>query len=309
MSDLQQQPRLKRARGEKSELKTTSDGSWSGSGQYAQLSSTTQEASKLNGTLRIEHECYHEPPPFNSRKRPYDGPGNDFPPPPDAIQDIGIIELLEQDSRPTFIFDIEAPEQEVNGRMTFVPAYCNKSLRFFDSIRNVVCAETFYAPVSEYTPSQVTSAAAEQEFREWAMTMPNFNSSKDGYLPRHQFLGMYWSSVTLRKKWRVVSASQVPSQLKKSHGTPRLIRSRSNSRSSVGSSTVRPSPISDAAPEDAIVDDEESELSKQLADSESKFKVLTELNPVGMYYLSPDGNILYCNDMCRYLLGEATSMN
>ncbi|KAG4420373.1 hypothetical protein IFR04_006485 [Cadophora malorum] len=294
MSDQQQQPRLKRARGEKSESMTTSDGSWSGS----------------------EHECYHEPPPFNSRKRPYDGPGNDFPPPPDAIQDIGIIELLEQDSRPTFIFDIEAPEQEVNGRMAFVPAYCNKSLRFFDSIRNVVCAETFYPPVSEYNPSQVTSAAAEREFREWAMTMPNFDSSKDGYLPRHQFLGMYWSSVTLRKKWRVVSASQVPSQLKKSHGTPRLIRSRSNSRSSVGSSTVRPSPISDAAPEDAIVDDEESELSKQLADSELKFKVLTELNPVGMYYLSPDGNILYCNDMWyeitghpRGLEGEMSFMN
>lgn len=43
---------------------------------------------------------------------------------------------------------------------------------------------------------------------------------------------------------------------------------------------------------------EESDLSKQLADSESKFKVLTELNPVGMYYLSPEGNILYANDMC-----------
>lgn len=44
---------------------------------------------------------------------------------------------------------------------------------------------------------------------------------------------------------------------------------------------------------------EESELLRQLADSESKFRVLTELNPIGMYYLSPDGNILYCNDMCK----------
>jgi hypothetical protein len=44
---------------------------------------------------------------------------------------------------------------------------------------------------------------------------------------------------------------------------------------------------------------EETELEMKLADSEAKFKVLTELNPVGMYYLSPDGGILYCNDMCE----------
>ncbi|KAH9215859.1 hypothetical protein DL95DRAFT_336059 [Leptodontidium sp. 2 PMI_412] len=63
-------------------------------------------------------------------------------------------------------------------------------------------------------------------------------------------------------------------------------------------------------------EEEESDLSKQLADSESKFKVLTELNPVGMYYLSPDGNILYCNDMWyeitghpRGLEGEMSFMN
>ncbi|KAK0124012.1 hypothetical protein ONS95_008999 [Cadophora gregata] len=315
------QPRVKRARDEDSQRMTTLDGSWSGSdGQYNPILLTdikSFKAAKLNGTLHTEHESRHVSP-FNSRKRPYHGSGDEFPPPPEAIEEIGIIELLEQDSRPTFIFDIDAPEQEVNGRMTFVPVYCNKSLRFFDSLRNVVCAETFYPNISESTPSQVTSAASEREFREWAMTMPNFDSSVDGYLPRHQFLGMYWSIVTLQKKWRVVSASQVPSQLKKSHGTPRLIRTRtrSDSRSSVESSTVRQSPVSEATPEDTIMDEEESNLSKQLADSESKFKVLTELSPVGMYYLSPDGNILYCNDTWyeitdhpRGLEGEMSFMN
>ncbi|KAL2062733.1 hypothetical protein VTL71DRAFT_5805 [Oculimacula yallundae] len=269
------QSRLKRARGENSESITT-----------------------LNGSISD-----------------YSSDGKEFPPPPDALQEIGIIEYLEQDSRPTFIIDIEAPQVEVNGRMTFIPVYCNKSLRFFDSIRNVVCAETFYPPSSEHTPSQVTSAAAEGIFKDWVMMMPKFDNSKDGYLPRHQFLGMYWSSATLRQKWRVVSASQVPSQLKSSHGTPRTVRSRSDSRSSGSSSAVRPSPVSEGA-QDEIMEGEESELSKQLAVSESKFKVLTELNPVGMYYLSPDGNILYCNDMWyeitghpRGLEGEMSFMN
>ncbi len=50
--------------------------------------------------------------------------------------------------------------------------------------------------------------------------------------------------------------------------------------------------------ESALASDE-TDVSRKLADSESKFKTLTELNPVGMYYLNPAGDILYCNDMCE----------
>jgi len=100
--------------------------------------------------------------------------------------------------------------------------------------------------------------------------------------------GMFWTSVTLQCRWRIISASQVPNQRRQSHGTPRSNSSRSTSRSTETSDRIDV--------ENAL---EESRLSEQLADSESKFRVLTELNPVGMYYLSPDGNILYANDMCK----------
>lgn len=46
------------------------------------------------------------------------------------------------------------------------------------------------------------------------------------------------------------------------------------------------------------------DLSKQLADSELKFKVLTELNPVGIYYLSPEGDVKYANDMWYEITGH-----
>jgi PAS domain-containing protein len=95
----------------------------------------------------------------------------------------------------------------------------------------------------------------------------------------------------LKCRWRIISASQVPNQRRQSHGTPRSNSSRSTSRSTE---------ISDRVDSENIL--EESRLSEQLADSESKFRVLTELNPVGMYYLSPDGNILYANDMCELSL-------
>jgi PAS domain S-box-containing protein len=52
------------------------------------------------------------------------------------------------------------------------------------------------------------------------------------------------------------------------------------------------------------VDPEKMDLEEQLADSMSKFRVLTELNPVGMYYLTPGGNIEYANDMWYEITGH-----
>jgi hypothetical protein len=48
---------------------------------------------------------------------------------PQAFEEICVSELLDLDSRPTFVVDLHAMEKEVEGRMNVV--YCNKALRFF----------------------------------------------------------------------------------------------------------------------------------------------------------------------------------
>jgi hypothetical protein len=48
---------------------------------------------------------------------------------PQAFEEICVSELLDVDSRPTFVVDLQAREKEVEGRMNVV--YCNKALRFF----------------------------------------------------------------------------------------------------------------------------------------------------------------------------------
>ncbi|TVY81135.1 Hybrid signal transduction histidine kinase K, partial [Lachnellula suecica] len=236
---------------------------------------------------------------------------------PLALQEIGIRELLEQDSRPTFVLDLQFETNANPNIIHWNVAYCNKALRFFDELRTVILAETYFpaplSPTSSSTTSQDSTCGADRDFREWATSNSDFQGSRDGYLPRHTFRGMFWTSATLRCRWRAISASQVPNQRQQSHGTPRSSSSRSTSRSKGNTSE-------DSAGESGLA---ESNLSKQLADSESKFRVLTELNPVGMYYLSPeglftnsDGNILYANDMWyeitghpRGLEGEMSFMN
>ena len=197
---------------------------------------------------------------------------------------------MEHDSRPTFVLDLHSLGQAVNGRMPVV--FVNRSLRFFDELRNVIEAETFYPPTYLPTKQQEAAAAADADFKAWSTSVPNFDGSTDGYLPRHAFRGMYWTSSTLRGRWRVVSGSQVPKQRMPSHGTAAR-SSRSTSRSIETSTASTELTDSDLLPEELT-------LNQKLADSESKFRVLTELNPVGMYYLNPKGDILYCNDMCEY---------
>jgi PAS domain-containing protein len=214
---------------------------------------------------------------------------------PKPLHEVGIIELLEQDSRPTFIVDLRSPDTEAKGRMNVV--FCNKSLRFFDDLRSVVCAETFFparspsSNASTESNSELTGAAAELNFKIWATS--HVDDSNDGYLPRHTFRNMFWTCSTLRSRWRVVSASQVPNQKQQSHGTPRSSRSTPgstrSSKASFGDKSESGNPLTNAA-----------KLSKQLADSEAKFRVLTELNPVGMYYLNPEGHMKYANDMCKF---------
>ncbi len=43
-----------------------------------------------------------------------------FQPAPQSLGQIGVVELLEQDSRPTFVLDLHTPQREVNGRMNIV---------------------------------------------------------------------------------------------------------------------------------------------------------------------------------------------
>ena len=208
------------------------------------------------------------------------------------LDDICITELLELDSRPTFIIDFKhADPSNADGGMDVV--FYNKAFKFFDDLRKNINAETYYPTPNSNTVAASSLTESElliAEFKEWATE----DSSTDGYLPRHTFRGMLWSSTMLRDRWRVISASQVPHQRRHNHGSPRssLPNSRSSSHTRISTDGV-----------------DESDLKNQLADSMSKFRVLTELNPVGMYYLSPDGDILYCNDMCKLkFLGLPSSL-
>lgn len=122
-------------------------------------------------------------------------------PAPHALYDIGIIELLEQDGRPTFILDLEEVAEWDNIHLK--PVFCNASLRS-TNLQDIVTGKAVAnSHLSLYGPDRYS------EFRGWASSRPKHDNLIDGYLPDLSYNGLLWNCATLRKRWRVISGSGV----------------------------------------------------------------------------------------------------
>lgn len=191
-----------------------------------------------------------------------------------SLDGIGVIEMLEQDSRPTFIIDLQPLALIASCGMNIV--FCNKSLQAIDYLRELLLAD----PVSSCASSPSSIVAEDEtardidEFREWATTTGSL-LSKEGYNSSHTFRELLWTSVTLRDRWRLISTSYIASQ-------------------AAGSTSNSHSPLE-------TLDPDNTELRERSEASLLELKALAERVPVGMCYLSPDGDIIYANEPCESL--------
>ncbi|KAL9118981.1 MAG: hypothetical protein Q9187_004467 [Circinaria calcarea] len=120
---------------------------------------------------------------------------------PHALCDIGMIELLEQDGRPTFVLDLEKVADRDNIHLQ--PVFCNASLRSANLQDIVTGKAVANSHLSPYEPNKYS------DFKGWASSRPRHNSLIDGYFPDLSYNGLLWNCATIRKKWRIVSGSRV----------------------------------------------------------------------------------------------------
>lgn len=98
----------------------------------------------------------------------------------DRLEDIGILSLLADDDRPTFILERSAPH--LSGYLNSQIAYRNAALEAF-----------------------IREASIVTDFEDWARTL-----SVDTTQPRSwRFVGRAWTSTTISRRWLVVYCSQV----------------------------------------------------------------------------------------------------
>lgn len=111
------------------------------------------------------------------------------------LNTIGIIELFEEDQRPTFIVDLS--DSTIYGPGLLSPLYANSSLRSYEGL---------YESISGLLSPNAPGYGAFIPFKAWALAAVS-GEGLNAYVPTHQYANISWSCSTIRKKLRVISGS------------------------------------------------------------------------------------------------------
>lgn len=115
------------------------------------------------------------------------------------LDDLSLKEILDEDSRPTFILDLDP--DFVNENTTIRPVFCNAALK----LHNRLLDSIIEAP--EECINNDPATTAHDEFRNWATGISRFNNSKDVFPLTLLYEGLLWTGSTVRQRWRIISGN------------------------------------------------------------------------------------------------------
>jgi hypothetical protein len=127
--------------------------------------------------------------------------GRDRNDPLRMLGSVGVVELLEQDTRPTFVVDIGDSTQYASGTSSLHILFANSALRSTSSTWELVAGRP-----SDVSPDEL-GAHASSQFRGWLLSTVIQGESLDLNPPPVEHGGIVWSCYTLRKRLRVVSGA------------------------------------------------------------------------------------------------------
>lgn len=109
---------------------------------------------------------------------------------------IGIVELLEQDERPTFIVDLSDTSNYGPGQLH--PLFANSALRSYEGLLDLVVGGA-----RENSPGPANSLG----FKSWLLSASVNGESLNVCLPAFTYASMLWTCSTLRKRLRIISGA------------------------------------------------------------------------------------------------------
>ncbi|KAF2751501.1 hypothetical protein M011DRAFT_464227 [Sporormia fimetaria CBS 119925] len=116
---------------------------------------------------------------------------------------VGIVELLENDTRPTFVIDIAEASNYTPGSNNVHILFANSALRFSSTLWELIAG-----PISNVQDEERAHAA--EQFKGWMLTPFVQGSLQEGNPSSIEHGGIVWSAYTLRRRLRVISGAVPP---------------------------------------------------------------------------------------------------
>ena len=115
------------------------------------------------------------------------------------LNQLGVIELLDQDERPTFILDLAEPSNHESGPLKII--FANAALRASPSALEMVSGRMGHS-----SPGH-TATTNFSDFKAWSISYVKDHEPLDVALPSFYFAGATWTTCSLRKRFRVIKSN------------------------------------------------------------------------------------------------------
>ncbi|KAH8682652.1 aerobic respiration control sensor protein arcB [Xylariales sp. PMI_506] len=115
---------------------------------------------------------------------------------------LSITEVLNQDSRPTFVIDLD-PDKDIPANAdTVEPIFCNSALGLHERLLEIVLGQA--ANKADRDPITGSNYG---DFKAWSTGVTKFDDSKDVFPLSFLYADMLWTGSTVRKRWRLISGN------------------------------------------------------------------------------------------------------
>lgn len=136
---------------------------------------------------------------------------------------LDIKEVLDADSRPTFVIDLDPDNPSQNVSTAIDPVFCNTALRSYERLLDAILgnsdnagigigsyndlAHQIQEPAEEDRQLDVENIVTHKEFKTWATGITTHDDSKEAYPLSFHYEGLLWIGSTVRKRWRLISGN------------------------------------------------------------------------------------------------------
>ncbi|KAF4445590.1 hypothetical protein F53441_10654 [Fusarium austroafricanum] len=118
----------------------------------------------------------------------------------DDLNKLNIRDILNADSRPTFIIDLDPDDEAPLRSKAIHPVFFNAALQTHESLLDAVRGETA-ENASEPVPYS--------DFKNWATGITRQDDSKDVFPLFFLYKGLLWTGSTVAKRWRLISGNRL----------------------------------------------------------------------------------------------------